>query len=211
MLSGYLPFRIVQSEKITKNIYKQKIKMFEHFSSEAKSLIKKLLEYNPKKRIGFKKIISHSFFKHIDWDKVKNKKIPPPFIPKVNDNLFKYFNNEDDLKEEYIIHEKNKMLNRSDNAEFYKKNIFKIESNCNEDDDNENIYSENNNGEFYLNQIDDNYDEAHDLDIYMNSDLNLNNIKFKNEENYLNSNINNYYPGFSFSTSDEEEVEKNKL
>ena len=101
------------------------------------------------------------------------------------------------------------MLNRSDNAEIYKKNLFNIENSF--DDDNDNIYSENNGCEFYLNQIDDNYDEDHDLDSYMNSDLNLNNIKFKNKENYLNNNINNYYPGFSFSTSDEEEVEKNKL
>ena len=207
MISGYLPFRIIQNEKITKNIYKQKIKMFNHFSSEAKSLIKKLLEYNPKKRIGYEKIISHPFFKGIDWDKVKNKKITPPFVPKVGDNLFKYFNNEDDLKKEYIIHEKNKILNRSDNAEFYKKNIFNIEDSFN--DDNDNINSENNNYEFYLNQIEDNYDE--DFASYINSDLNLNTLKFKNKENNLNNNTNNYYPGFSFSTSDEEEVENNKL
>jgi len=204
MLSGYLPFRIVQSEKITKNIYKQKIKMFDHFSSEAKSLIKKLLEYNPKKRIGYEKIISHPFFKDIDWDKVKNKKITPLFIPKVDNNLFKYFNTEDDLKEEYLIHEKNRMLNRSDNAEFYKKNIFNIESSF-DDDDNDNINSENNNCEFYLNQIEDNYDE--DLDSYMKSDLNLNGIKVKKKDNNLNKNMDSYYPGFSFSTSDEEEVE----
>ena len=122
-------------------------------------------------------------------------------------NLFKYFNNEDDLKKEYIIHEKNKILNRSDNAEFYKKNIFNIEDSFN--DDNDNINSENNNYEFYLNQIEDNYDE--DFASYINSDLNLNILLFKNKENNLNNNTNNYYPGFSFSTSDEEEVENNKL
>ena len=207
MISGYLPFRIIQNEKITKKIYKQKIKMFNHFSSEAKNLIKKLLEYNPKKRIGYEKIISHPFFKDIDWDKVKNKKMPPPFIPKVDDNLFKYFNNEDNLKDEYIVHEKNKMLNRSDNAEFFKKNIFNIENSF--DDDNDNINSENNNCEIYLNQIEDNYDE--DLSNYMNSDLNLNAVKIKYMDNNLNNNINNYYPGFSFSTSDEEEVENYKI
>lgn len=182
--------------------------MFNHFSSEAKNLIKKLLEYNPKKRIGYEKIISHPFFKDINWDKVKNKKMPPPFIPKVDDNLFKYFNTEDDLKEEYLVHEKNRMLNRSDNAESYKKKIFNIENSF--DDDDENIYSENNNLEFYLNQVEDNNDE--DLASYMNSDLNLNAIKFNNrrKDNNLNNSINNYYPGFSFSTSDEE-VEKNKF
>ena len=209
MISGYLPFRIIQNEKVTKNIYKQKIKMFNHFSSEAKNLIKKLLEYNPKKRIGYEKIINHPFFKDINWDKVKNKKMPPPFIPKVDDNLFKYFNTEDDLKEEYLVHEKNRMLNRSDNAESYKKNIFNIENSF--DDDDENIYSENNNLEFYLNQVEDNNDE--DLASYMNSDLNLNAIKINNrrKDNNLNNSINNYYPGFSFTTSDEEEVEKNKF
>ena len=47
MLSGYLPFKIIPGEKITKNIYKKRIKMFKHFSKNAENLIKRLLEYNP--------------------------------------------------------------------------------------------------------------------------------------------------------------------
>jgi protein-serine/threonine kinase len=40
MISGYLPFKILPDEKITKNVYKKKIKIFSHFSCFAKDLIK---------------------------------------------------------------------------------------------------------------------------------------------------------------------------
>ena len=49
MLIGYLPFKINPGEKITKNIYKKRIKIFKHFSKNAENLIKRLLEYNQKK------------------------------------------------------------------------------------------------------------------------------------------------------------------
>ena len=54
MLSGYLPFKILPNEKISKNIYKKRIKIFKHFSKNAENLIKRLLEYNPKKRMKYK-------------------------------------------------------------------------------------------------------------------------------------------------------------
>lgn len=57
-------------------------------SPEAKDFILKLLNRDTKKRLGagndFDDIKSHPWFKDIDWDKLFNKKIEPPFKPKVS-------------------------------------------------------------------------------------------------------------------------------
>ena len=213
MLSGYLPFRIIQGDKITKNIYNQKIKLFEHFSNAAKDLILKLLEYNPKKRIKYKEIIKHSFFKDINWDKIKNKQITPPFIPNINGNLFRYFNTVDDLNEEYISNEANKIYHQRDNI-FYKNdysfdtenendnnynNIVNIKNN-NDNNDNNLINYKINDYELYLDQTKD--DDEQSLSNYIDSDLNLNIMKMKYGNN--NSDFNDFFPGFSLSTSNEE-------
>ena len=223
MLSGYLPFKILPDEKITKNVYKTKIKIFNHFSLAAKDLVTKLLEYNPKKRIGYHQIINHPFFKDIKWDKIEKKEIIPPFLPDItNDNYFKYFNSENQLNEEYNTHEqKMKMLHKSDNKEVNFNNSLRIWNN------NDNIiYNEindNNDDKFKLNKCEyckylnnnnnnnnDNDDEHNDdnneLRNYMNYHLNFNkNIYHKNNSDDKDNN--NYFPGFSFSTSVEDEDE----
>ena len=109
---------------------KKKIKIFSHFSYSAKDLVKKLLEYNPKKRIGFEQIINHPFFKDINWNKIEKKEIEPPFLPEIDQrNIFKYFNTENELNEVFNEHEnKVKIFNRSENQESYKNNIFDLEN-----------------------------------------------------------------------------------
>ena len=56
-------------------------------SEDAKDFISKLLVRDVKKRLGtvgdFEEIKKHSWFKDIDWEKLYNKKIVPPFKPKV--------------------------------------------------------------------------------------------------------------------------------
>ena len=213
MMSGYLPFRIIPEEKITKNVYKKKIKMFNHFSNNAKDLIKKLLEYNCKKRIGYEQIIRHPFFRDINWNQIEKKEFSPPFLPIIdNNNPFRYFNTVDELNKEFNEHEKkNKLFNKSENIEINNNNLFGLEN-----DINNNTITENN---------DDNNNEK--LNIKYNSsklifnNININNFNNNNEEclNYyktfdLNENgenqkiiyeNDNYFPGFSFSTSDEDE------
>ena len=46
MLSGYLPFKIISGEKISKNIYKKRIKIFKHFSKNAERLVWIMLKAN---------------------------------------------------------------------------------------------------------------------------------------------------------------------
>ena len=214
MLSGYLPFKILPDEKITKNIYKKKIKIFNHFSANGKDLVKKLLEFNPKKRIGYQQIITHPFFKDIDWDKLEKKEIEPPFVPEFdNNNLFKYFNTEGELNDEINSHEKkNKMLYRSENEginsnnlldidNFSEKNIMNIDNKDNDNEDRSFIFNKCENSKIFINPKDNNNECDKELDYYKAS--HLNNRKLE-ESNYID---NNYYPGFSFSTLDEEEDE----
>ena len=221
MLSGYLPFKIIPSEKVTKNIYKKRIKMFKHFSKNAENLIKRLLEYNPKKRITFDGIIKHPFFKGTNWDKIEKLETNPPFIPEISDdNLFQYFDSEKDLYDEYAAHEKgNRTLNNNDNNILISKDsLFDLDSQkdnlClnseyNEQDINNNssLLINNDNDCKYIinlnneNNNDNNINEDEEFNNYRISDLNNRNLI--GNANRLN--IDNYYPGFSFSTSDEEE------
>jgi len=58
----------------------------EHFSAEAKSLLRGLLQRDPKKRLGSGKgdhieIKEHPFFRSIDWDLLVKKEIEPTFKP----------------------------------------------------------------------------------------------------------------------------------
>ena len=220
MLSGYLPFRIMPDEKITKNVYKKKIKIFNHFSYAAKDLVRKLLEYNPKKRIRFEQIIKHPFFKDINWNKIEKKEIEPPFLPAIDQrNIFKYFNTENEINEVFNEHEKKfKILNRSENPEYYTNNIFDLE-NCN---DNNIIYTGSNDAEnekerFILNKYKnckyfynknsaiDNFYNNEGLNNYIESDLNFG-LKKEDTTNF-DENNKNYFPGFSFSTLDGDEDE----
>ena len=214
MLSGYLPFKILPEEKITKNAYKKKIKIFNHFSNAAKDLIKKLLEYNSKKRIGYEQIINHPFFKDIDWNKIEKKEIEPPFFPEIDkNNIFKYFNTENELNEEFNAHEKkNKMFYTSEVEETYKNNLFDIDNISNNSKLLPEANEEKQEGSFVLNKYEnsDNFNtnnhiinnNADDLQNYVDGDLN---VEIKDINSF--GNTNNYFPGFSFSTLDEDEDE----
>ena len=53
----------------------------DYFSDELKDLLKKLLNRDPKNRIGVTnkdEIKSHPFFSDIEWDKLARKEIDPP-------------------------------------------------------------------------------------------------------------------------------------
>ena len=75
-------------------------------SADAKDFITKLLNRDTKKRLGavndFEDIKKHSWFKDIDWIKLYNRKLDPPFKPKVSgdnwmDNFDKEFVSEGNL------------------------------------------------------------------------------------------------------------------
>ena len=96
MLNGKPLFNF-SSGKINTNEFKKDIILPNNFSDEAKDLITKLLNLDPKQRLGagpngFKNLKNHKYFEGIDWDDLENKKIKPPFIPVIDDPLdLKYF------------------------------------------------------------------------------------------------------------------------
>lgn len=62
-----------------------------HFSKEAVSLIKKLLQHKPTKRLGVVKggaseIKKHPWFKGFDFDKLVARQVRPPIVPKIKHN-----------------------------------------------------------------------------------------------------------------------------
>jgi serine/threonine protein kinase len=215
MISGYLPFKIIRNEKISKNIYQKKIKIFPHFSKAAKDLIKKLLVINPKKRIGYEQIKNHEFFKDINWEKIEIKKVKPPFVPNVNEpNIYKYFSTEKELNEELFNHKvKNFQYCEDNNSDLFdSSNEFDFDSENNEintskkDSFSEIITNSKTNEDINDNTIKINNDDKDDesLNFYKNNNLNL-------QENYMFKHNYYYYPGFSFSTSVDEEEENLNL
>lgn len=86
------------------DIVEKRIEMKPYFSVEAKSLLQGLLEKDPEKRLGSteedaNEIKRHPWFTKINWEKLIQKKIEPPFKPMVTSpsdtrNIDKIFLNE---------------------------------------------------------------------------------------------------------------------
>ena len=88
MIAGIDPFNADDPMQIYQNILKGKVKFPKDFDSNAKSLVKHLLVADVTQRYGCMKkgvndIKNHRFFKHLDWYKLTQKKIPASYIPKI--------------------------------------------------------------------------------------------------------------------------------
>ncbi|KAI0073494.1 AGC/Akt protein kinase [Panus rudis PR-1116 ss-1] len=87
MLSGLPPFFDENTDIMYQKILNDPLGFGEEFSPEAQSILKLLLERDPTKRLGVNgadEIKSHPFFsKNIDFEKLLQKKIQPPFKPSV--------------------------------------------------------------------------------------------------------------------------------
>lgn len=80
------------------------VQMQRHFSPEAKSLLNGLLNRDQSKRLGSSAtdatdIMSHPFFRDMDWGELRNRQVPAPYKPKVSSqsdtsNIDKMFTNE---------------------------------------------------------------------------------------------------------------------
>jgi len=85
MVNGLPPFYVSENEeKMYDKILNEPLQIPDTFSDDAKDLISKLLERDPSKRlIDPVQIKQHPFFKSIDFEKLLNKEITPPFVPDV--------------------------------------------------------------------------------------------------------------------------------
>ena len=78
--------------------------MQRHFSAEARSLLTSLLNRDQAKRLGSSAtdasdIMSHPFFRDINWSDLRNRQVPAPYKPVVSSahdtrNIDKMFTNE---------------------------------------------------------------------------------------------------------------------
>ena len=97
MLTGKIPFPIKRGIKLNNKIYEQQINFTVYINESARDLIKNLLVIDPSKRLGSgekgsENIKKHKYFKNVNWDDAWNRKIKPPFIPKLsNETDLRYF------------------------------------------------------------------------------------------------------------------------
>ena len=101
MLCGLPPFYVENLDKMYELIKTSSVKFPKriNLSEDAKDIIRKLLEKNPKKRLGsqngIEEIKNHPFFQSIDFNLIEQKKIKAPFIPELSsDTDVQYFDEE---------------------------------------------------------------------------------------------------------------------
>lgn len=85
MLTGLPPFYSEDVQEMYSKIMTADLEFPSFMGADARDLLSKLLERNDENRLQDAAIIKkHPFFKPIDWESLKQKKVPPPFIPEVN-------------------------------------------------------------------------------------------------------------------------------
>ncbi|KAI4884758.1 hypothetical protein NFI96_012974, partial [Prochilodus magdalenae] len=90
MLSGHAPFEAENEDDLFECILNEEIIYASWLSASAVDILKAFLTKNPSRRLGCvatdggeNAIISHAFFSTIDWDKLNQRELEPPFKPRI--------------------------------------------------------------------------------------------------------------------------------
>jgi p90 ribosomal S6 kinase len=99
MLVGQLPFSSKDRKTTMNQILRAKLKMPEFLSADAQLLLRALFKRNPANRLGagptgVQEVKNHPYFASIDWDKLEQKILNPPFQPTVHADEVYYFDTE---------------------------------------------------------------------------------------------------------------------
>ena len=89
-LSGVSPIRVSWDKSIDLSNYKAKIDVPNYFSYDAKSFVEDILHIEPEKRLGSlrdaEEVKEHTLFQNVNWSNFLQKRVKPPFIPKLSDS-----------------------------------------------------------------------------------------------------------------------------
>jgi len=88
MLTGAPPFTGNNRKTITDRVLKGKLQLKNYLTPDAKDILKKLLNRNVEKRLGFGArdalaVKEHRFFTGVKWNEVLERKQAPPFLPQL--------------------------------------------------------------------------------------------------------------------------------
>ncbi|CAO3648738.1 unnamed protein product [Cunninghamella echinulata] len=102
MLTGLPPFYDENTNEMYRKILQDELRFPDNVSSEAQDLLTGLLTRDPSERLGHngpEVIKNHPFFASIDWRKLMQKKVQPPFKPLV-ENAYDTTNFDDEFTSE---------------------------------------------------------------------------------------------------------------
>lgn len=89
MLLQQSPFRGEDEDEIYEAILADEPLYPIHMPRDSVSILQKLLTREPEMRLGSgptdaQEIMSHAFFRNVNWDDVYQKRLPAPFMPTIN-------------------------------------------------------------------------------------------------------------------------------